>query len=58
MPSYDVIDITSAPSQPQGAEERVHHVLEGPREERGENEEGEYHLFGEVGGRGGAMRCP
>ena len=45
--TYDVIDMTSAPSQPQGAEERVYHVLEGPQEERGENEEGEYYLLGE-----------
>ena len=54
----DVIDMTSAPFQPQGTEERVYHVLEGPQEvERGENEEGEYHLLGEVEGgegRGGA----
>ena len=45
--------MTSAPSQQQGAEERVYHVLEGPQEERGYNEEGEYHMLGEVrGGEG------
>ena len=44
--AYDVIDMTSAPSQHQGAEERVYHVPQ--EEERGENEEGEYYLLGEV----------
>ena len=43
--------MTPAPSQPQGADEKVYHVLEGPQEEeRGENEEGEYYLLGEEGG--------
>ena len=45
--------MTPAPSQPQGSEERVYHVLEGPQEERGENEEGEYYLLGEVEGEEG-----
>jgi hypothetical protein len=46
--------MNSAPSQPQGGDERVYHVLEGPQEEEkggggGEEEEREYHLLGEVG---------
>ena len=56
--TYDVIDMTSAPSQPQGAEERVYHVLEGPQEERGENEEGEYYLLGVEGGEGLTYEVP
>jgi hypothetical protein len=43
--------MNSAPSQPQGGDERVYHVLEGPQEEeRGgeEEEEREYHLLGEA----------
>jgi hypothetical protein len=31
--AYDVIDMNSAPSQPQGGDERVYHVLEGLQEE-------------------------
>ena len=37
----------------------MYHVLEGPQEERGENEEGEYHMLGEVrGGEGLAYEVP
>ena len=45
--------MTPGPSQPQGAEERVYHVLEGPQEQGGEREreeEGAYYLLGETGG--------
>ena len=53
--TYDVIEMTPDPSRPQGAEERVYHVLEGPQEQGGEREreeEGAYYMYllGETGG--------
>ena len=51
--TYDVIEMTTGPYRPQGAEERVYHVLKGPQEQGGEREreeEGAYYLLGETGG--------
>ena len=60
--TYDVVEMNPGPSRPQGAEERVYHVLEGPQEQGGEREreeEGAYYLLGETrGGEGLAYEAP